>query len=214
MKRCYAVVLAWALLSSPAHGDNGPVGLQAELSECAGKKDEKARLSCFDVVSGRYEPGKNERGVKSQAVSKWTISREVSPIDDSQTVTAILDADQPVSSWPGKTTIPSLVFRCKEKKTEAYIVTGSRADVEYGGEGSTVTIRMDKEEAKKQKMAASTDGMALFFGRSTEAINMASKHKTMLFSFTPFSSNPVTTSFNLEGADAVAAEIKRTCGWK
>ncbi len=54
------------------------------------------------------------------------------------------------------------MLRCKESKTEVYIITDMSPNVEHGHDGATVTIRFDKEPASKYRFSKSTSGKALF----------------------------------------------------
>jgi len=146
-------------------------------------------------------------------VSKWDISKDMSRIDDSTTIVLSLDAESAISGWPGKTNRPSLILRCKQKQTEAYIVTGMPPQVEYGSDGATVTTRLDKDRAIKLRMSKSTDGEALFFGQSVGFIKSMLRKSTLLFDFTPFNSSPVMTTFDLRGIDEAIKPLRETCKW-
>jgi type VI secretion system protein VasI len=104
-------------------------------------------------------------------------------------------------------------LRCKEKKTEAYIVTGMPPQVEYGNDGATVTLRFDKEKATKYHTSKSTDGEALFFGQSVGLIKKMLGHTTLLFEFVPFNSSPAMTTFDLRGLADTVKPLRDTCKW-
>jgi type VI secretion system protein VasI len=146
-------------------------------------------------------------------VSKWRVNRETSRIDDSTNVVLSLNAESSISGWPGKNSTPSLILRCKEKKTEAYIVTGMSPQVEYGTDGATVTLRFDKEKATKYHTSKSTDGEALFFGQSVGLIKNMLGHTTLLFEFVPFNSSPAMTTFDLRGLADAVKPLKEICKW-
>jgi type VI secretion system protein VasI len=103
--------------------------------------------------------------------------------------------------------------RCKERKTEAYIVTGMSPQPEYGTDAATVTLRFDKEKATKYHMSKSTDGEALFFGQSVELIKSMLQHTTVLFEFVPFNSSPVMTTFDLRGLSEAVKPLREACKW-
>jgi type VI secretion system protein VasI len=146
-------------------------------------------------------------------VSKWQIEKEISRIDDSTNVHVSLRADSAISGWPSKTYTPFLIFRCKEGKTEAFINTGLSPQIEYGSDGATVTLRFDKEKAKKYQTSKSTDGEALFFRQSISLIKKTLQHSTLLFEFIPFNSSPVMTTFDLHGLPEAVKPLKETCKW-
>jgi len=146
-------------------------------------------------------------------VSKWHVKRETSRMDDGTNVIVSLEAASAISGWPRKTYTPSLILRCKEKRTEAYIVTGMSPQVEYGTDGATVTLRFDKEKATKYHTSKSTNGEALFFGQSVGLIKNMLRHTILLFEFVPFNSSPVMTTFDLRGLADAIKPLRETCKW-
>lgn len=185
--------------------------MDKNLARCAAEPNSVKRLECYDLLSSRL--GVAPPPPSNTTVSKWHVSKETSRLDDSTNVIISLDADSPISGWPRKTHTPSLVLRCKEKKTEAYIVTGMSPQVEYGTDGATVTLRFDKEKATKYRTSKSTDGEALFFGQSIGLIKKMLGHTTLLFEFVPFNSSPTMTTFDLRGLNDAIRPLRDTCKW-
>lgn len=194
---------------------SAPLAASADVSKniasCAAETNSVKRLECFDLLSNRLGVATPESS--STTVSKWRVNKETSRIDDSTNVIIRLEADSPISGWPRRTYTPSFVLRCKEKKTEAYIVTGMSPQVEYGTDGATVTLRFDKEKATKYHTSKSTDGEALFFGQSIGLIKKMLGHTTLLFEFVPFNSSPVITTFDLRGLLEAVKPLRDTCKW-
>ena len=181
------------------------------VARCAAESNSVKRLECFDSLSNRLGVASPKTTIST--TSKWEVRKETSRIDDSTNVTISLDADSSISGWPGKTHTPSLVLRCKERKTDAYIITGMPPQVEYGTNGASVTIRFDKEKATKYQTSKSTDGEALFFGQSVGLIKNMLQHTTLLFEFVPFNSSPAMTTFDLRGLAEAVKPLKETCKW-
>ena len=127
---------------------------------------------------------------------KWKTTYTQSSFDDSQTVVVSLKAQSKIKGFL-ESSLPKLIFRCKEGSVEIYINVGMQQDVEYDFENSTVRIRYDKDPAFQTKMGHSTSGDALFFKNPNEVLVEMVKHKTMVFGFTPFNASPVQTSFDL-----------------
>lgn len=146
---------------------------------------------------------------------KWTTIPSRSSFDDSPTVELQLEAETPISGWPGKVETPVLVLRCKEHKTEAYVQTGMAANVEYGRfDEATVRIRVDRDPATTTIGSESTDHHALFFKEPISLIKSLLKGEQMIFGFTPFNSSAVETKFDLRGLDAAVVPLREACGWK
>lgn len=79
----------------------------------------------------RSHPAKRDTSsiVQASPADKWHVTEEQSPMDDSKTVLLTLDSDDQIQGPLGSVR-PSLIVRCKEKKTDVYAVTGMAADVE------------------------------------------------------------------------------------
>jgi type VI secretion system protein VasI len=184
----------------------------SDIARCAAETNGVKRLDCFDGLSKRL--GLVSPTTTTSKVSKWDVRKDTSKIDDGINVTISLQADTSVSGWPSKTFTPSLVLRCKEKKTEAYIVTGMAAQVEAGNyNGATITLRFDKEPAKKYLTSEATDKEALFFGQATSLIKKLMQHSTLLFEFVPFNSSPVMTTFDIQGLAEAVKPLREVCKW-
>ena len=158
---------------------------------------------------------------------KWRMSESRSPMDDSVIVIASLDSEDKING-PVQSTQPTLMIRCKEKKTEVYLVTGVAASIEtsYGGGMKcyhTVRIRLDREEPTLTAWDDSTDHHTLFLRSLTldpmsfhDAVPFAkqlSKASTLTLEFTPFDSSPATVRFDLRGGESHVTKVGEACGW-
>jgi type VI secretion system protein VasI len=184
-----------------------------EMARCAGEVNNVTRLKCYDALSHKLGIAPGDAIVR---VSKWKVQREKSAIDDSTNVFLSLDADSAISGWPAKSYTPLLILRCKENKTQAYIVTGMAPQIEYGVEGTSVTLRFDGERAMHFLTARSTTGDMLFFdlsGPSIELIKRMMQRSTLLFQFVPFRSSPVMTTFDLRGLPEAIKPLRASCRW-
>ena len=145
--------------------------------------------------------------------SKWQRSAWTSPIDDSQAVGFSVDGDLPIEGSYESVT-PTLMLRCLEGKTEAYIVTELSANPELGLYNEyTVVLRFDDEAAFTVRAGESTDGEALFLPSPISIIKQIPAHAQLLFQFTPFDSDPGYSVFELAGAQGPVDELSSSCGW-
>ncbi len=89
---------------------------------------------------------------------KWTTIPSRSSFDDSPTVELQLEAETPISGWPGKVETPVLVLAdARSTRPEAYVQTGMAANVEYGRfDEATVRIRVDRDPATTTIASEST----------------------------------------------------------
>lgn len=181
------------------------------LASCAKDRSPTTRLACFDALAAKHA-GPNTSTVTSTG-SKWIVSSETSRIDDSKTVILRLRAENEVAGWPGKSVTPSLVIRCKERQTEAYFVTGMSPMVEYGTDGATITLRIDKTAAFKLRAGKSTDGEALFLPSAVSQIKRMMTGSVLLFEFVPFNSSPQMATFQIAGLSDAVKPVKEACKW-
>jgi len=145
---------------------------------------------------------------------KWAQSQDTSAMDDSKGVTFFLDAENEITGWLARQK-PGLIFRCKEKSTDVYMVTGMPAAVERGDlEGHTVRVRFDDGEAQRQRWSQSTDSKALFARNAVQMARRIAKAKTLRLEFTPFNASPVIATFDVSGFDQHIGRVAAACGWK
>lgn len=205
MKKLFSLILALSAASASAQD------LLPEIAACSKDKSSVSRLACFDSLAAKHAAPTTTNVTLSN--SKWRLSTDSSKIDDSKTVILSLDADSSIKGWPNKTETPTLIIRCKEQKTEAYIFTGMSPMVEYGTNGATIRFRIDKKPAFKLRAGKSTDGEALFIPSAINQLKKMMGGSILLFEFTPFNSSPQMTTFDINGINDAIKPIRETCKW-
>lgn len=140
----------------------------------------------------------------------WRSSSEISPVDDSTNVFLVLDATGTIKGKFGDSTQPQLHVRCKERKTEIYVVWGV-----YLGLGETdVLHRLDDTPARTLEWTLSTDNEATFFPGNDQAFaRELQKHEKLLLRVTPYGESPVTATFMLAGLENAIDPLKSACQW-
>ena len=145
---------------------------------------------------------------------KWVAEQGASQMDDSRTVTFRLEAEAGIEGWL-KRQKPVLIVRCRERSTNAYMVTGMSASVESGDlEGHTVRVRFDDSPAQRQRWTESTDNEALFAPRAIEFAKSVASAKMLRLEFTPFNASPVIATFEVAGFNEHIGKVGAACGWK
>lgn len=191
----------------------------ASDTECIDDKCEvlypDSRLFSIRCFANVREYQKETIPKETRPRSKWSIQRSSSAMDDSKTVSLILDADNYIDAYYNKSEKPTLIIRCRENKTEIYIRTNVSANPELGLYNEfTVRIRLDEGKPFKQRWSESTDGKALFAPRSIALAKKISQSKIMLFEFTPYNSNSQLADFDVQGLEPYLKELAETCNWK
>jgi type VI secretion system protein VasI len=108
------------------------------------------------------------------------------------------------------TTTPTLILRCQEKKTNAFI----GFDFYLGIGEVEVTTRLDKEKAKTTTWNASSDHQAVFAPNAVGFVRELAKHSSLFVRLTPYGESPVSTSFDLRGIVEAVKPLQAACGWK
>jgi type VI secretion system protein VasI len=158
-------------------------------------------------VTSEKSPTEATAPEMSDPVWTWIVTEDKSKIDDSTNVTLMLFANEEVYNSFGSADRPTLVIRCKENTTEAYVMTGNMLDNE------NAIIRLDSEKAYPLKMSKSTDGKALFFPSVITNIKKFWNYETMVFRFTPYNSGSSTVTFNIGGLKTEIARLRKACQW-
>lgn len=144
------------------------------------------------------------------AMGKWLLTTDTSSFDDSTTVVLLLDAEREVVG-PFETTRPTLILRCQEKETEAYINLDMQADVEGADNTATVRLRLDQGKPYTAITDKSTDNKALFLPKPKAFITSLLDAEQLTFGFTPFNGSPVETVFDLRGLSEAIPTLREAC---
>jgi type VI secretion system protein VasI len=165
-----------------------------------------SRLECFDSLAKKKNlDGRQVQPTSITGKGKWNVSVDVNPIDDSKTVTLILDADSGASRW-GKPVY--LVARCQSNATDLYIgwsdFLGSEADV---------LTRVGDNKAITQRWSMSTDKKATFHSKPIPFLKEMLTSSKMVAQVTPYNESPVTAIFNTSGLDNAIKPLRETCNW-
>lgn len=178
------------------------------IGSCKSINDNEQRLACYDAA---FEV--NTSVVETNSKSKWVITEEVSPIDDSKTVMLSLKSDSPIKSDFSQV-IPTLNIQCKERETDFYI----NFNIFLSTHDIKPITRIDSDKAVNGvEWYISTDYKALFYPGSQKKINEFIKtlidKKKFFIQVTPFSKGSVNTTFDLTGLDEAIKPVREACNW-
>ncbi len=118
-------------------------------------------------------------------------------------------AENSINYWLGSSR-PILFFRCKEKKLDAYIVTGTAAAVGDDPENLNshrVRLRFDARKPIVEWWNGATNDEGLFSSSPKEFLRKTVSSQRLRFQFTPFNANPVVASFDVGGLQALAPRL-------
>lgn len=148
---------------------------------------------------------------KLSVSGSWNTEKTISPMDDSQTIFMYINAESPISAWVNETVTPQLVLRFKEGKFSAYLKLNVLTKVESNDE-RTITLRFDSKKAFDVKSSLSTNRKSVFFEDPRDIAKRIYESDKLTIRFTPFNSNPVTTTFDLTGFRESSNELLQSAG--
>lgn len=135
------------------------------------------------------QSGRNDGG--------WVLLESSNKIDDTPIV----------SLTKSGTNGTSLVIRCSNRKTEAYIDADTVVD--NGG----VRIRFDQSAPVQQGWERSTDYRGLFAPDAVTFARELAKAKTFMIEFTPFQEGTRTVTFDVSELESKLQKISEACDW-
>jgi hypothetical protein len=151
--------------------------------------------------------------IKSEKETTWILHQQTSDLDGSTVVMLNLNAKNQIQGWL-KAETPTLIIRCKEGKTDAYVVSNMPANPEYGKFGDySIRFKVDDAAPAKETWSASTDESALFSPSPKDFAKRLSGAHDLAFEFTPFQSSPATAHFDVRGLDGLLEKVAVPCGW-
>lgn len=210
-----------------------PVDLRAEIVACEALTGAPARLACFDAIGPKmraeatraFEEGmarieeatRQAEAALPQPVegSDWKVRSERSLIDDSMNVYLTVDAEEPLTDRFGSPFTPTLIVRCAENTTAAYINFGGPFMADTGRYG-VITFRIDQAPAFDRSVTESTDNRALGFWSGRSAIPFVRsllEGDTLLLRATPYNGSPITFAVPIRGLAAVIGPLREACHW-
>jgi len=178
-----------------------------EIAKCAAIEGDLERLEAYDNLArllGVVYPKVIHPDVKG--TGKWRFDKKINPIDDTITITFILESDSGESIY-GQPIY--LVLRYQSKKTEAYINWNS-----YLGSEANVLTRMGTEKASTQTWSLSTNSQAIFYPKDDiEFIRKLINVDKFVAQVTPYNENPITVTFDVLGLKKAVEQFNDILHW-
>ncbi len=167
-------------------------------------------LAAAPMAAGTAVP--SAASVAAFSAPKWSHAHAYRWVSNRpRSVAFELESIERVPVWT-TTVRPMLVVRCLSKKTELFVYTETAARIEADDENHTVGLAFDGGPQSVDRWPDSEEHDALFAPDSAAlATRIASAHH-LKFTYTPHNAQPVTVNFDLNGADEVVANVRKTCG--
>ena len=197
-----------------------PVDVLGELAKISANTNALERLVAYDALAAKVpKPGTRKaegedatNDGKNTTVTKhgnWTLYASISPIDDKQIYTAVLEANETVRTAL-KETRPKLVIRLRDGQRLATYVD---YDTYLGNGNISATVRYGTEKARTEIWVITSSFDAAFAGMSPDGfVAKLKKTDKFLIQLAPYGEGLVTTSFTLDGLNEFADTIIKQ--WK
>jgi type VI secretion system protein VasI len=189
---------ALALVATPQED------LLQRLKACAATSDSLLRLGCYDALAKTSTAGPsvataNARGVATGG--NWSIDESIDPLTDTPTLFALL---------PSSERNAAISLRCKGGETDVLL----NVNKYLGSDSVVVTLRLDSEQPRKERWTISTDHKAAFAPKAFDLTAKLARAGRLVTQVAPYSSSPITSTFDLTGVGAVIEKLRRTCPTK
>jgi len=208
MKILRFTFVAGLLLLNAANGQNTSVIDQ--LREASKITNDSIRLHKYDLILENNGIKEKSLKVNKEPVgktdSKWMVSTDINPIDDSKQIIFSLIADEGKSDMRRPIIF---MIRYSSNKTEIYVGWS-----DYLGSKAHVTMRIGKEQAETSKWGMSTDNKATFYPKNCiSLIKKITQVDQVVLRCTPYNESPITAVFDVRGLSEIAEEYMDDLKW-
>jgi len=167
--------------------------------------DDSNRLNSYDQLAASL--GFTRNGQISEdghdVESKWEVSVQADPMDDSKKIFFVLPADT-ASSYDNV----ALLIRYQNGSTDLFVAWD-----EYLSDNNRVTIRFDSEDAYTEFWSPSSNKTASFCKDPVSFINKVATHDTLVMRITPYNEGPKTAVFDIRGLKQAALPYNNDLKW-
>ena len=195
---------------------NELVSLKSKLEFCGKIAEDRAqRLRCYDNIAKEYDyidtDMSRETEEKLARFGFWSVVERKSEIGDIS-VYLKLDSSNAAISTAGHNRFPTLILRCKNKKTDVYIDWGGALGNPKGQEKKIyIGYRMGSEDENAEEWEFSLDFYSAFAPMPNEFVRNLKGKKKLIVEITPYNQSMATLLFNTEGFENALAMLVDRC---
>jgi len=144
----------------------------------------------------------------------WQTYTETSKIDDSTNVIIAVEANELAENRFGRPATIRAIAQCIDGKTGFFINFDSFYMSDFNGRG-IVTMRVDKEKARRINMGESTDhrSLGLTGGAAIRLLKTMQGKSSFVVAAIPVNESEVQVTFTLAGFDGAIKSVRSACGW-
>lgn len=180
--------------------------IKNKMENCAKMREDRAqRLRCYDGISeilGYIDAGYNqEREELLGRFGFWNVINRESAVGETTTYLK-LDSSNAITNAAGFSKNPTLILRCKNKKTDVYIDWASPMGNTKGPDRKIyLSFRFDGQENQSQEWEYSLDYFSAFSPTPTDFVREMRGKQKLIFEITPYEQSAVKLLYELKGFD-------------
>ena len=144
------------------------------------------------------------------AGGKWFADHLIDEMDASLTGIATLDAEE-ATLTPSGYQKPSLIFRCRKHKLEAFVDVRSPLAIRYGEDDQAIRFRIDQNQPITQRWTESEDRQAVFVKQPRDLLNKLMKARQLMLEYSTITATNHIARFDVRGLPAHAKALE-ACG--
>lgn len=165
---------------------------------CTEVSNDIARLECFDKAYSDY-------GIAANAPGNWRTRTEVSPIDDTITFGAVVDANKKSAAYFASN---KLFIRCKGNKLELWVAWQNLPDLE----GSLMASRVGRAPAVTETwIEGSPDDARFYPGNTRKLVREMMSADRFVAQLAEGKEKGETAVFNIKGLKEVSKPMQEAC---
>lgn len=192
------------------------VMVKEKMENCAKMREDRAqRLRCYDgiaeilgYIDSSYSQEREERLGK---FGFWNVVNRKSEVGETTTYLK-LDSSNSIKNSAGFEKHPTVILRCKNKKTDVYLDWASpMGNVKGPDKKIYLSYRFDNQENQSQEWEYSMDYFSAFSPTPTDFVREMRGKNKLIFEVTPYEQSAVKLLYELKGFDEALNVLIAQC---
>ena len=208
MKKTYFIILVlvsaliWEIFAEETLSEEEIMGKLESISHIG---DDSERLEAYDRFAGGLGVTRNGKRAseESGSESKWEVSVQTDPIDDSKKIFFMLPAEN--STAYDKV---GLFIRYQNGTSELFVAWD-----DYLADNTEVTLRFGENDPYTEHWSKSADSTAVFCKNTVSFIHKILEYDRLVMRITPYNEGPKTAVFDIRGLKEEISPYSDVLGW-
>ena len=145
-------------------------------------------------------------------ISLWFVNEDTSRIDGSRSISLHLSAVESLQTRYGQAH-PSIVIRCRDSRTDVFVVAGTMLQSDYYSAAIPVRTRFDGAAAKRERWNESDNREAAFAPRPISFAKALAAADSFFIELSLLDSGAQTAVFAVAGLQQELPKVAKACDW-